>query len=83
MVFAEAFAADRARMAAATIFSMAEVFVVDTSVDEVQLFELHGLQLAEHGADTGLVVSRLTDCERSLPYLLPTAVEVGVGNNAA
>ena len=60
---------------------MAEVLVVDAAVDEVQAFEVHSLQFSKHGTDAGLIVGGLADGKGGLPYLLPTAVEVRVGDN--
>jgi hypothetical protein len=60
-----------------------EILVVDTAIDEVQMTEVHGLQLAKHGADTGLVVGRLADGEGLVPNGLPTALQVGVGDHSA
>lgn len=60
----------------------AEVLVVDTAVDDVQVAVGYFGEFLQHGCHTVGVVCRLADGEGTVVYLLPTAMQAGVLNHA-
>ena len=59
-----------------------EVFVVNTAVDDVEVAMWGVVDALQHGTNARFVVGGLADGEGTLPYLLPTTVEMGVGDDA-